>query len=105
MKNLGALLAVALLFSMNANAQIDLTTAANDLKATADAETAKVEAAKASVTAEKQKAIAEIEAKKAEVEAAVAATEDAADDVKAEQTKALEDAKASLNNLQNAISE
>ena len=105
MKKLFGLSALALMLAFNANAQVDLTKAANDLKTAADVATAKVEAAKANVAAEKQNAVAEVEAKKAEVESAVAAKESDADDVKDEQSKAIEDAKASLNNLQNALSE
>ncbi|MCQ2741031.1 MAG: hypothetical protein MJ210_02815 [Alphaproteobacteria bacterium] len=105
MRKLFGLSALALILAFNANAQINLTTAANDIKATADAATAKVEAAKASVAMEEQNAIAEIEAKKAEVASAVAATENDADDVRTEQEKAIEDAQVSLDNLRNAIAQ
>ena len=109
MKKLFGLSALALMLAFNANAQVDLTTAANDVKATADAATAKVEAAKAAVKAEEQNAIAAVEAKKAELESAVSVADSDitadTDAARAEQDQALKDAKASLDNLRNAINQ
>ena len=85
MKKLFALTALALVLSVNANAQFDVTAAANSVKQAADTATAKVEETKATVAAQKQAADKESAAKKAE------------------QEKAVEDAKASLNNLKNSL--
>ena len=86
MKKLIAFMAVALVFAFNANAEFDVTAAANTVKGAADAATAKVEEVKADAAAQKKAADEEAAAKKAE------------------QDKAVEDAKSSLNNLKNALS-
>lgn len=85
MKKILGVLLVMLSFTTAANAQWDVAAAANKVKTAADDATAKIEAKKAEAAAKKSESEAEAEAKKAE------------------QKKAIEDAKASLNNLKNAL--
>lgn len=86
MKKIIAALAVVLAFTSAANAEFDVTAAAQKVKTVADDATAK------------------IEAKKAEADAKKAEEQKAAEAKKAEQQKAIDDAKASLGNLKDALS-
>ena len=87
MKSFVAILAVLSCFAAPANAEWDITAAANSVKESADKATAKIEEAKAKQAAKEAEAKADAEAKKAE------------------QQKAIDDARSSLNNLKNALSQ